>query len=323
MTRRIGSRLAFGRLIHSDWSTNANKRWTAVAIRRKDSWQIERITQTPPADAFLADLFSHHEPTLAGFDFAIGLPLVSLERLGRGFREFLCSPQAQRFLEPAESLFDISPEQPFYRRHPPGGRREHLLRGLACSGFDQLLRACDRPTPDRGRAESIFWTVGARQVGKAAVAGWQQVLIPALVRGASLWPFDGALSALQANALTIAETYPAEAYQHIGMRRTIGKRTRAGRKQACLAMLAWAAAHHVRLAPDVEQAMRDGFGPRADGEDPFDALAGLCGMIEIADGRRGEAPSTPPLSYPREGWILGQIDLPVAMPVSGSTRYNI
>jgi hypothetical protein len=35
-------------------------------------------------------------------------------------------------------------------------------------------------------------------------------------------------------------------------------------------------------------------------------------MIEVADGRRAEAPTTPPLSYPREGWILGQIDLPAA-----------
>jgi hypothetical protein len=173
-----------------------------------------------------------------------------------------------------------------------------------------LLRECDRPTRYRSRAESIFWTVGAKQVGKAALAGWREVLVPALQRGAGLWPFDGRLSSLQANALTIAETYPAEAYQHIGMRRTIGKRTQAGRQEGCTVMRAWADHHHISFAPAIALAMRDGFGERPDGEDPFDALAGLCGMIEVVDGRRADAPITPPSSYPREGWILGQIDLP-------------
>jgi hypothetical protein len=312
MTQRANGHLAFDRLVHSDWSANAGKRWSAYAVRTKDGWHIERIALTPPTMEFLDDLFGRGKPTLAGFDFPIGLPLISLDRLGVEFREFVCSPRAERFLEPAASLFGISPAQPFYRKHPPGGRRADLLRALECRAFDELLRVCDRPTPYRSRAESIFWTVGAKQVGKAALAGWREVLIPAMTRGARLWPFDGALSELQANALTIAETYPAEVYQHIGMRRTIGKRTQAGRKEGCAAMLAWARNHRIHLSPKVEQMMRDGFGPREDGEDPFDALTGLCGMIEVVDGRRAEAPVTPPLSYPREGWILGQIDLPAA-----------
>jgi hypothetical protein len=148
------------------------------------------------------------------------------------------------------------------------------------------------------------------------LAGWREVLIPALQRGAGLWPFDGTLSSLQANALTIAETYPAEVYQHIGMRRTVSKRTQARRKEGCAAVLAWANGHRIRFAPDIEQVMHDGFGAREDGEDPFDALAGLCGMIEVVDGRRAEAPVTPALSFPREGWILGQIDLPRAQLIS-------
>jgi hypothetical protein len=312
MTGRTSGYLAFDRLVHSDWSASASKRWSAVAIRTKSGWRIERVAQTPPANAFVDDLFDHGRATLAGFDFPIGLPLLSLDRLGCDFREFLCSPRARSFLEPAETLFGVSPLQPFYRKHPTGGRRADLLHALECTGFDALLRVCDRPTPHRSRAESIFWTVGAKQVGKAALAGWREVLIPALMRGAALWPFDGTLSDLQANAVTIAETYPAEAYQHIGMRRTIGKRTQAGRQQGCAAIRAWAGKQCIAFSPDVEQMMHDGFGPRPDGEDPFDALAGLCGMIEVACARRAEAPVTPPLSYPREGWILGQIDLPTA-----------
>jgi hypothetical protein len=46
----------------------------------------------------------------------------------------------------------------------------------------------------------------------------------------------------------------------------------------------------------------------ADGEDAFDAITGLCGMIEVADGRRAEAPDALWTSHQREGWILGQID---------------
>jgi len=310
MTGRADGPLAFDRLIHSDWSASARKRWSAVAVRAPDGWRVERITQTPQAEAFLDELFDRGKSTLAGFDFPIGLPLISLNRLGVEFREFICLPHAERFLEPADTLFGISPMQPFYRKHPTGGRREHLLHALECTDFDELLRVCDRPTLARSRAESIFWTVGAKQVGKAALAGWREVLIPALMRSAGLWPFDGTLSSLHANALTIAETYPAEVYQHIGMRRMIGKRTQAGRKEGCAAMFAWASRHCIRFAADVAHAMLDGFGPREDGEDPFDALAGLCGTIEVVDGRRAEAPLTPPLSYPREGWILGQIDLP-------------
>jgi hypothetical protein len=251
-------------------------------------------------------------PTLAGFDFPIGLPLVALDRLGAGFRAFVSSSHAQRFIEPTETLFGISPAQPFYRKHPPGARHADLLCALECAAFDELLRECERPTPCRSRAESIFWTVGAKQVGKAALAGWREVVIPALQRGAGLWPFDGPLCSLHANPLTIAETYPAEVYQHIGMRRTTAKRTQAGRKEGCAAIFAWANLNRIDVSTDIEQAMRDGFGVRADGEDPFDALAGLCGMIEVADGRRAEAPAMPPLSFPREGWILGQTDLPSA-----------
>jgi hypothetical protein len=58
--------------------------------------------------------------------------------------------------------------------------------------------------------------------------------------------------------------------------------------------------------------MLNGFGAGGEGEDPFDAIAGLCGMIEVADGRRAEAPDLAANVRRREGWILGQIDLPLA-----------
>jgi hypothetical protein len=311
----MSTRLAFDRLVHSDWSISPNKRWTAVALRSRDGWLVDSLGQTPAQNEFLDFLFDRGRKTLAGFDFPIGLPSFYLEKVGLEYCQLLSDPtsdQARLFFTPAETLSDISPAQPFYRRHPRGGRHADLLRGLQCKTFGDLLRECDKKTKIRSRAESIFWTVGPKQVGKAALSGWREVLIPALDRQARLWPFDGPLLSLDSNILTVAETYPGEAYQHIGMRRTIKKRSQDGRKAGGEAILAWAFRHKVRFLPIVERSILHGFGEREDGEDPFDAVAGLCGMIEVSDGRRPAAPDLMTFSKNCEGWILGQIDVPSA-----------
>jgi hypothetical protein len=304
--------LAFDRLVHSDWSVVSSKRWTAVAQRSRPGWRVESLRRTPASDQFLDHLFDPASRTLAGFDFPIGLPTFYLDKMGWEFRELLStsdSDRARRFFDAVDTLFDVSPDQPFYLRHPKGGRRADLLRGLGCDDFNHLLRRCDKATKTRSRAESIFWTVGAKQVGKAALSGWREILIPALGRGACLWPFEGPLSSLDSNVLTIAETYPAEAYQHVGMRRTIKKRSQQGRSAGCRIMLEWGSRHGIAFSSEIEAHMQHGFGERGDGEDPFDALAGLCGMIEVADGRRAEAVDFAACAARREGWILGQIEV--------------
>jgi len=305
--------VAFDRLIHSDWSVAPAKRWTAIARRSPNGWSVASLAQTPSSHEFL-DLLFDGPKTLAGFDFPIGLPSIYLDKIGIGFCELLTSPatgRARRFFTPAETLFDISPAQPFYRKHPAGGRQADLLRRLGCEKFDELLRVCDRKTANRSRAESIFWTVGAKQVGKAALSGCREILIPARARGARLWPFDGTLSSLSSHALTLAETYPAEVYRHLGMSRTVKKRTQGGRKAAGAVMLEWASKRDVMFGAELASLICDGFGAREDGEDAFDAITGLCGMIEVADGRRAEAPDALWTSNPCEGWILGQIDASV------------
>jgi hypothetical protein len=306
------ARLAFDRLVHSDWSVAPGKRWTAVARRWQEGWRIENLVRTPTPDGFLDDLFDHERRTLAGFDFPIGLPSFYSNQMKLEFYQLLSNPasdRTQRFFTAAETLFDISPAQPFYRRHPKGARHDDLCKRLSCASFNELLRECDKKTSSRSRAESIFWTIGAKQVGKAALSGWREILMPAVARQASLWPFDGPLSLLESSVLTIAETYPAEAYQHIGMKRTIKKRSQEGRRAGCRVMLEWASKHKVELSPQIKHSMRTGFGEREDGEDPFDAVAGLCGMIEVSDGRRAEAPNPLTFSGGGEGWILGQIDV--------------
>ena len=303
---------AFDRLVHSDWSIAADKRWSAVAIRARTGWLVHRLDHTGEPARFLDELFDQSKRTLAGFDFPIGLPALCLEKAGLEFHQLLLSPlsrRAKRFLTPVETLFDVSPNRPFYRKHPKGGRHADLWQRLGCTAFDELLRDCDKKTDQRNRAESIFWTVGARQVGKAALSGWQDILIPAMARTARLWPFDGPLASLDSNILTLAETYPAEAYHQIGLRRPVGKRSQQGRTVACHGMLEWASRHRVSFAAEIKQSMLNGFGAGGEGEDPFDALAGLCGMIEVVDGRRAEAPDPTTRIRRGEGWILGQIDL--------------
>jgi hypothetical protein len=50
----------------------------------------------------------------------------------------------------------------------------------------------------------------------------------------------------------------------------------------------------------------DGFGPSASGEDPFDAVVGLFGMIDTL--HRAAEPKLPddPVIRSVEGWMFGQ-----------------
>jgi hypothetical protein len=70
--------------------------------------------------------------------------------------------------------------------------------------------------------------------------------------------------------------------------------------------LDWAGEANVSLSADLRSAIEMGFGPSAQGEDPFDATVGLFGMINILLNKR--LPGEPKDEQVRkiEGWILGQ-----------------
>lgn len=57
-------------------------------------------------------------------------------------------------------------------------RHQHLFDLLGFTNGTELLRRCERATADRSDACTLFWTLGANQVGKAAINGWQEVIIP-------------------------------------------------------------------------------------------------------------------------------------------------
>jgi hypothetical protein len=248
---------------------------------------------------------------LAGFDFPIGVPHAYAERAGFGrFPDMLRSlgngPWAD-FYNPAARPDEISLTRPFYPIRPGGTSKRHLLDALGLHSAQQLLRRCDRRTAMRANACEIFWTLGANQVGRAAIQGWRELLAPAVREGAiSIWPFDGELSALLASGgITVLEAYPAETYGHLGLSRGFGKRKREGRQSQAPAILSWCERHAVGLEPELAATLEDGFGEEETGEDVFDAFVGLLGMIEaVCDPTLWLAPQDPVVRN-IEGWTLG------------------
>jgi hypothetical protein len=111
----------------------------------------------------------------------------------------------------------------------------------------------------------------------------------------------------------IAETYPAEFYDHLGVsfpRRhpggKSGKRSQAGRIANAGKLLSWAQEAGLLLDPQLKNQIREGFGPSPDGEDPFDATIGLFGMLNVVLGFRPAGEPGDERLRKVEGWILGQ-----------------
>lgn len=106
--------------------------------------------------------------------------------------------------------------------------------------------------------------------------------------------------------MVIAETYPAEAYGHVGVRfgHAESKTNQEHRQAKAAAIFSWADDRDVTFDPQVRERVNDGFGKERSGEDQFDALLGLLGIIDVADGRRAAQPDR--TSDPWEGWIIGQ-----------------
>ena len=306
---------SFVRLVHADWSTNAGKRSAAEARWTTTGWTVYAPSLVGSVETFLSSLLHEPQPTLAGFDFPIGLPSVY-----GGMTEFgeFCEAidvfgvgQWSRFYDVAERAEEISFYRPFYPRVPSSARHAHLIEALAVRDIDALRRQCEKATPDRPAACALFWTLGANQVGKAAISGWREIIQPARRAGALLWPFEGTLTGLaETGRLVVCETYPAEAYGHVGVRFRPGgsKRRQEDRREATAGLGRRCEEHGIQLTSAMHISLNAGFGPRKDDEDPFDAAIGLLGMLEVVEGRRLAAPAGMP-SHGWEGWILGQSEI--------------
>lgn len=306
-------------VVHADWSTSPAKRWQAVAVFDAATTGYRLSAPTPVGN--VTDWLDRLREQAGGgaiflgLDFPIGLPLAYARRAGvTDFLDLL--PRLgvgdwADFYQPAGIPADIALRRPFYPARPGGTRQGHLLDALDVARIDDLRRRCDRGTAARRAAAPLFWTLGAQQVGKAAVSGWRDVLGPALRERAdvTLWPFAGPLDALLAGGGTVvAESYPAEFYGHLAVsfsRPLGGKRRQIARAANAPALLAWAAGNPVAVSDELEMALRGGFGAAADGEDRFDAVVGLMGMLNVVFGRRPSGEPGDETVRRMEGWILG------------------
>jgi hypothetical protein len=301
----------FDVIVHADWSVNTPKRWAVVARKVAGRWHVNDAEPAWGADRLLQE--ARQQRVLAGFDFPIGVPLHWACQTGvKNFRSLLPllgTGNWSRFFDVAESAAGVSLYRPFYPRvSSASAKQAHLLQALGADTIDHLRRQCERATTDRRAACALFWTLGGNQVGKAALSGWREIVIPTIQQGAHLWPFDGGAGATGAAGLTIVETYPAEAYGHVGITFCSGmsKRRQSDRATFAEAVEAWARMNRLVLSPALVDSLRGGFGASAEGEDRFDALLGLCGMIEVIEGRRSDGAPANAQVRDWEGWIFGQ-----------------
>jgi hypothetical protein len=259
-------------------------------------------------------------PVALGVDLPIGLPRAyAATRPEADFPAFLCGISGlPDFFTVCATLGDIRPDRPFYPARGVAGmtRLSHAL-ALGLPDASALSRACDRATAERPAGAPLFWTLGANQSGKAAIAAWTQMILPALTNGARLrlWPFEGPFRSLLApGSVALAEIYPAEALRHLGIRLRGSKRRHADR--CATAGVLMTAMNQQLATPDdlMRRAILDGFGADACGEDRFDSVLGVLCVLNVLAGNRPDNTPSDPWVERWEGWVLGQTALPVRGP---------
>jgi hypothetical protein len=308
---------------HADWSVDPRKRWVAIARRNGAGWLLARPEPVGDVGSFLARLLTMADggAVALGVDLPIGLPRAYAARLEeRDFLHFLSTiARWPVFFQVCGTLADLSVGRPFYPMRGVKGmtRAAHAL-ALGLNGASELSRACDRATAERPAGAPLFWTLGANQSGKAAIAAWQEMLLPALAGGhmLRLWPFAGPfLDLLAPGVVAVAETYPAEALRHLGMVLKGSKRRQADRAAAAEQLRTAMAVLDASAESPCAAAIMDGFGADAAGEDRFDCVLGVLCVLNVLAGNRPDAAPADPWIARWEGWVLGQTAMPRDWPV--------
>ena len=254
-----------------------------------------------------------------GVDLPLGLPraYAAAHASETDFPAFLRGlADRPGFFEVCATLEQLSPARPFYpARGLRGMTRAAHAAALGLGGPAGLSRLCDRATAERPAGAPLFWTLGANQTGKAAITAWRDLLLPALALpdAPALWPFAGDLLPLLArHQIVVAETYPAEAMRHFGMRMGGSKRRQADRAALAAPLAAAMAGLEAAPAPAMCAALADGFGADAAGEDRFDSVLGALCVLNVLARRRPDGLPDDPWLRRWEGFVLGQTALPPA-----------
>jgi hypothetical protein len=298
-----------------------------IANKSSKGWSIDELDDAGNTSTLLASTrqqLNDNHRVIIGFDFPIGFPetfglrtgfsgfLDALPNLGRG--------NWSNFFTKTDDASLVCIQRPFYPRtgKPAGSTSAEKQEKALGIPRSQLFRRCELQTYNRTKASPLFWTIGAKQVGTAAMSGWQEILKPLLddkQRKFKIWPFEGSLeSILKSDCDIVVETYPGEAYNHIDFpKHWKGKRNQSDRKDRAVDILGWMERNGVTAAGPIRSRIEDGFGAGSKGEDPFDAVVGICSMISVVEGKRSEGPknfraSEALTTY--EGWIFGQTDTP-------------
>jgi hypothetical protein len=307
--------------MHSDWNTSGLGQWNARAELGADGvYRVDAAAPVGDVPNFISDLLRKARTgaiVLAGFDFGIGVPLAYAERIGcsdfKALLPQLGGERFPRFFDRAATWGEISPDRPFYPVRPGqkgDSSQAHLVSGLGLGAPSELLRECERSTALRPAASPLFWCVGAQQVGPAVISGWRNVLQPALRaerERVRLWPFDGELDALLTpGSLVIVETYPRELYGHLGVA-LVTKTDPSSRRDAAEKLEGYVQGLGVQFSDECRAQLEDGFAsPDMGGDDGFDAVVGLLGMLNVLLGRRSPGAPSTPARRAVEGWMLGR-----------------
>ena len=309
-------------LAHADWGTDRPKRQVATArlttpADAEPRYLVHSLAPAEPASdaagGLLQSLRAEALPgqLMIGFDFPIGFPQAYAEAAGiaefPAFLRALGSPPWDEFDVVARNPAEIALYRPFYPQAPGGARREHLQLALGLSA-SELRRRCEGTD-----AETLFWTLGSKQVGKGALAGWRLLAAAQRDPGMALWPFAGSLPDLLdgGSRTVVAETYPREYYRYLrapgAARSRWSKRRHADRLAWAPGIISWARSLGVIWEPRIRARVEQGFSGGANGEDEFDAVIGLLAMISVVAGKvsPGE-PRDDPAVTTVEGWILGR-----------------
>jgi hypothetical protein len=310
---------------HADWSVDPRKRWITVARRSSAGWTLTAPRPVGDVSTLLTRLIEEADrgAVALGADLPIGLPRAyAATRPEADFPAFLRSVHGlPDFFTVCAALDEIRPDRPFYPARGIAGmtRLSHAI-ALGLADAAGLSRACDRATAERPAGAPLFWTLGANQSGKAAIAAWQHLILPAVTNRAALrlWPFEGPFrSLLSPGSVALAETYPAEALRHLGMKLRGSKRRHADRCAIADALMT--AIDQQSATPDdaMRLAILDGFGADAAGEDRFDSVLGVLCVLNVLAGRRPDTAPADPWINRWEGWVLGQTALPLAFAECG------
>jgi hypothetical protein len=297
---------------HADWGTDPKKRWLCKAVLEGGRYRAQAPVLVGEHFGLLNRVKNEIGETgtaVVGFDFPIGIPARYAALLGvTDFKPLLLKlghGDFSDFYRISASSAEISKYRPFYPFRRGGTKQIHLWSGLGLTFIDDLRRKCDLANGGRRAACPLFWTLGANQVGRAAIIGWRDVLVPALrnEKPVLLWPFDGSLhDLLKPGNTVIVETYPAECYGWFFQDHPLrSKGNLDARRQTAPALLNWAQSAKVTLDPELKRAIENGFP----NDDAFDATVGLFGMLEVLMKRGSREPDDAKVRTV-EGWILGQ-----------------